>query len=98
MPPFIISPEELSRLTSALVKITSEMLNDNRWWILKNILSDLGTKGNLRHLVHAGHCGGSMLIGGQRMLNLSSNDYLGLASDTEFYADFLGIQGWGIMS
>ena len=25
MPPFIISPEELSRLTSALVKITSEM-------------------------------------------------------------------------
>ena len=62
---------------------------------IENILSDLGTKGNLRHLVHAGHCGGSMLIGGQRMLNLSSNDYLGLASDTEFYADFLRNSGLG---
>ena len=62
---------------------------------IENILSDLGTKGNLRHLVHAGHCGGSMLIEGQRMLNLSSNDYLGLASDTEFYADFLRNSGLG---
>lgn len=62
---------------------------------IENILSDLGTKGNLRYLVHAGHCGGSMLIGGQRMLNLSSNDYLGLASDTEFYADFLRNSGLG---
>ncbi len=65
---------------------------------IENILSDLWTKGNLRHLVHAGHCGGSMLIGGQRMLNLSSNDYLGLASDAEFMRIFSGIQGWGIMS
>lgn len=36
---------------------------------------------NLRRLPRMAHDGRDVIVNGKRMLNLSSNDYLGLASD-----------------
>lgn len=46
-------------------------------------LSALDKAGNLRHLPHLTHDGKYAVADGRKMLNLSSNDYLGLASDPE---------------
>lgn len=62
---------------------------------IRNILDRLASAGNLRELAHAGHLGKYISIGGDRMLNLSSNDYLGLASDLSFYRDFVHESGLG---
>ncbi len=43
----------------------------------------------LRVLPQAEHCGKWIVRHGQKMLNLSSNDYLGLASSTELYNEFM---------
>ena len=51
-------------------------------------LDDLKASGNLRTLPSGLHEGRWILSGGQRMLNLSSNDYLGLASDTALIKEF----------
>lgn len=39
------------------------------------------SSGNLRRLPRIGHDGKYVVVDGRRMLNLSSNDYLGIASD-----------------
>ena len=39
---------------------------------------------NLRRLPRMVHDGRDVIVNGKRMLNLSSNDYLGLASDRAF--------------
>ena len=54
-------------------------------------LKELSASGNLRSLPDVRHEGKYIISGESRMLNLSSNDYLGLASDPDcsMMADFL---------
>lgn len=52
-------------------------------------LQDLKEYSNLRRLPQMIHDGREVVVNGNRMLNLSSNDYLGLASDKELREEFL---------
>lgn len=52
-------------------------------------LQDLKERGNLRRLPSMIHDGREVIVNGQRMLNLSSNDYLGLAANREMREEFL---------
>ncbi|MDR2968389.1 MAG: 8-amino-7-oxononanoate synthase [Tannerellaceae bacterium] len=49
----------------------------------------LEAQSNLRQLPDVEHCGKDIICHGKRMLNLSSNDYLGLATDTPLRKAFL---------
>ena len=51
-------------------------------------LQELKEKSNLRKLPAITHEGRNVIVGGQRMLNLSSNDYLGLANDRKLRQEF----------
>ena len=51
-------------------------------------LTALRASGNLRHLPEVEHQGIWILKEGMRMLNLSSNDYLGLASRQDLQEEF----------
>ena len=55
----------------------------------QKILHELAANGSLRSLPHAVHQGKWIEQDGQRMLNLSSNDYLGLANDRDLRNEFL---------
>lgn len=52
-------------------------------------LQQLEAHSNLRLLPEMVHDGRDVIVGGRRMLNLSSNDYLGLASDRTLREEFL---------
>lgn len=52
-------------------------------------LQELKEKSNLRSLPGIVHDGQEVIVNGRRMLNLSSNDYLGLASDLDLRREFL---------
>lgn len=52
-------------------------------------LAQLEAKANLRRLPQLIHQGKWVEVNGQRMLNLSSNDYLGLATDMELRREYL---------
>ena len=52
-------------------------------------LQTLKEKKNYRSLPPLIHEGRDVLLNGQRMLNLSSNDYLGLANDISLREEFL---------
>lgn len=51
-------------------------------------LQKLKEKSNLRKLPAITHEGRNVIVDGQRMLNLSSNDYLGLANDRKLRQEF----------
>ncbi|WP_291530038.1 8-amino-7-oxononanoate synthase [Bacteroides sp. UBA939] len=53
-------------------------------------LQELEERSNQRTLPALIHEGRNVVAGGRRMLNLSSNDYLGLASDRKLREEFLG--------
>lgn len=53
------------------------------------VLHELQEAGNLRVLPEVTHCGMWVEKDGKRMLNVSSNDYLGLASDRSLQDEFL---------
>ena len=55
----------------------------------QKILHELAANGSLRSLPHAVHQGKWIEQDGQRMLNLSSNDYLGLTNDRDLRNEFL---------
>lgn len=52
-------------------------------------LEKLSVLGNLRHLPEVEHQGKWIIEGGRRMLNLSSNDYLGLGTDERLRKEFM---------
>ncbi len=55
----------------------------------QKILEDLAASGNLRSLPHVSHDGKWIERDGFKMLNLSSNDYLGLANQNDLREEFL---------
>lgn len=56
---------------------------------LQQELQQLRESNNFRSLPTIQHEGREVIVKGQRMLNLSSNDYLGLANDVELRQEFL---------
>lgn len=61
----------------------------NRIEQMQQELQELKEHSNLRRLPQMTHDGREVVINGKRMLNLSSNDYLGLAADRELREEFL---------
>lgn len=55
---------------------------------LQDELQHLQEKNNFRTLPRLTHQGKEVIVNGRRMLNLSSNDYLGLANDVALRRDF----------
>jgi len=64
-------------------------LMDTPYRFLQARLDELKAADNLRILSHADAEGRYIIKQGRRMLNLASNDYLGLAADMNLRADFL---------
>ena len=56
---------------------------------IQNELSRLAETGNLRSLPHIQHEGNYVVADGKHQLNLSSNDYLGLAANPALAKEFL---------
>ena len=54
----------------------------------QDILEGLKAEDNYRRLVEVKNFGAELLIGGRRYMNFSSNDYLGLSSDTQLQREF----------
>lgn len=64
-------------------------------------LAGLEATGNLRRLPQIEHCGKMVKVGGETMLNLSSNDYLGLATRDDLRSEFMEkatVRGYSLTS
>jgi 8-amino-7-oxononanoate synthase len=64
-------------------------------------LKGLEETGNLRRLPQIEHCGKMVKVGGETMLNLSSNDYLGLATRDDLRSEFMEkatVRGYSLTS
>lgn len=68
---------------------TPQQTEENLEERLRSQLASLNDHSNLRQLPSILHEERDIIVNGQRMLNLSSNDYLGLASDIELHREFL---------
>ena len=68
---------------------TPQQTEENLEERLRSQLASLNDHSNLRQLPSIPHEERDIIVNGQRMLNLSSNDYLGLASDIELHREFL---------
>ena len=66
------------------------MTKENDYEYMRRTLERLAAEGNLRRIPRLTHDGRHVTAEGRRMLNLSSNDYLGLAADTDLRSEFLG--------
>lgn len=64
-------------------------MTDNIYDFYRKELERLDMEGNRRILPQATHDGKYISVNGNRMLNLSSNDYLGLADDKTLYTEFI---------
>ena len=65
------------------------MAKENDYDYMRRELDKLEAAGNLRRLPRLEHDGRFVTADGRRMLNLSSNDYLGLAADIGLRSEFL---------
>ncbi len=65
------------------------MTKETNYGYMRQELKKLADEGNLRRLPQLAHDGRYVSLGEQRMLNLSSNDYLGLADDLDLRCQFL---------
>ena len=55
----------------------------------KNRLEEISASGNLRTLLPAENNGKYILFENKKLINLASNDYLGIATDRSLYSEFL---------
>ena len=66
-------------------------MEENIYKYFEQELESLDGTGNRRKLPHAVNEGKYISVNGKRMLNISSNDYLGLACDQRLQNEFLPI-------
>ena len=72
-----------------MIKDNMMKKQDNETTMLGVRLQELESHSNLRRLPSMVHDGREVIVNGRRMLNLSSNDYLGLGTDRKIREDFL---------
>ena len=63
----------------------------NLYQKMQTLLDDRNSIGQLRSIVSKKQIGNYIYLDGEKYLNLSSNDYLGLACDTKLTEEFLSI-------